>query len=72
MDSAREFILIRFAKIKSILRSLKIKLNSKYRLFKAAGISILLYSCEIWILTEALIDRPDISARTCYRIILGI
>ena len=40
-----------FFKLKSILRSPKIKLNFKIRLFKAC-ISILLYGCETWILTE--------------------
>ena len=49
-----------FAKVKSILRSPKVKLNFKIRLFKAACISILLYGCESWILTEALIDRLEI------------
>ena len=61
-----------FAKLKSILRSLKIKLNYKISLFKAACISILLYGCETWILTEELIEKPDIYARTRYRIMLGI
>ena len=41
-----------FAKLKSILRSPKVKLNFKIRLFKAACILILLYGCETWILTE--------------------
>ena len=59
-------------KVKSILRSPKVKLNFKIRLFKAACISILLYSCESWILTEALMDKLDISTRTCYRIMLGL
>ena len=44
-----------FAKVKSILRSPKVKLNFKIRLFKAACISILLYGCVSWIVTEALI-----------------
>ena len=61
-----------FAKVKSILRSPKVKLNFKIRLFKAACISILLYGCESWILTEALIDRLEIFTRTCYRIMLDI
>ena len=30
------------------------------------------YYCESWIFTEALIDKLDIIAITCYRIILGI
>ena len=61
-----------FAKLKSILRSPKIKLNFKIRLFKAACISILLYGCETWILTETSNEKLDIYARTCYRIMLGI
>ena len=61
-----------FSKLKSILRSLKIKLNFKIRLFKAACISILLYGCETWIFTEILNDKLDINARICYRIMLGI
>ena len=60
------------AKLKSILRSPKIKLNYKIRLFKAACISILLYRCETRILTETLIDKLDIYARICYRIMLCI
>ena len=61
-----------FAKLKSILRSPKPTLNLKIRLFKAACVSILLYGCETWILTEALTEKLDIFARTCYRIMLGI
>ena len=48
-----------FAKVKSILRSPKVKLNFKIRLFKAACIWILLYGCESWMLTEALIEKLD-------------
>ena len=61
-----------FAKLKSIFRSQKVKLNFKIRLFKAACISIFLYGCKIWILTETLIEKIDIYAGTCYRIMLGI
>ena len=38
-----------FAKVKSISRSPKVKLNFKIRPFKAACISVLLYGCESWI-----------------------
>ena len=44
----------------------------KIRLFKAACISILLNGCESWILTKALIEKLDIFAKTCYRIIQAI
>ena len=40
-----------FAKLKSILKSPKPKLDFKICLFKAACISILLYVCESWMLT---------------------
>ena len=48
-----------FAKLKSILRSPKVKLNLKIRLFIAACISIILYGCETWILTETLIEKLE-------------
>ena len=31
-----------------------------------------MYDCESWILTEASIDKFEIFARTCYRIMLDI
>ena len=61
-----------FAKVKSILRSPIVKINIKICIFKALCISILLYNCEPSILTDTLIEKLDIFARTCYRIILGI
>ena len=44
----------------------------KISLLKAACISILMYGCQTWILTETLIEKLDTYATTCYRIILGI
>jgi len=61
-----------FAKLKSIFRSPKLKIEFKIRILKAACFSILLYGCESWILTAATTDKLDIFARACYRIILGI
>ena len=43
-----------FAKLMSILSSLKPKLNLKIRLFNAACVSILFDGCDTWLLTEAL------------------
>ena len=54
-----------FARFESILRSPKVILNCKIRLFKAACISILMYGCE------SLTDKLDIFARLCYRIVLN-
>ena len=61
-----------FAKIKSILLSPKPTLSFKIRLFNAACISILLYGCESWVLTDAQTDKLDKFARKCYRQMLGI
>ena len=61
-----------FNKLKSVLSAQKLNLDLRIRFFNAACISILLYGCESWILTEALRDKLDIYARTCYRIMIGI
>ena len=42
------------------------------RLFNAACVSVLLYECETWVLTEVLLKKLDVFARTCYRIMLGV
>ena len=46
------FAWVAFAKLKSILRLLKPKMNLKIRLFKAECVSILLYGCVVGV------DRP--------------
>ena len=51
----------------------RVKINNfKIRLLKVICISILLYGCDTSILTETLIEKLDIYASTCYRIVLGI
>jgi hypothetical protein len=63
-----------FAKLKPILTSRTGKPSKalKLQLFNAACISILLYGCETWVISEKQANKLDIFARTCYRIILGI
>lgn len=61
-----------FAKLKPILKAARPTVKFKMRLFNAACISVLLYGCESWVLTESLLKRLDVFARTCYRIILDI
>ena len=57
-----------FAKLKSIPRSPTFKFT--IRLCKAECISKLLYGCQPWILTIALIEKLDIFTKTCFRIML--
>ena len=63
---------VAFNKLKSILTSPLPSNNFKLKLFDAACISILLYGCEAWNLTEKMIKQLDIFVRKCYRIILKI
>jgi hypothetical protein len=53
-----------------ILRRI-IESASKFRLYNAACISILLYGCESWVLTEKDRKKLDVFHRTCLRIIMG-
>ena len=63
---------VAFARLKPLLRASRPTIEFKIRLFNAACISILLYGCESWVLTEPLKKKLDTFARTCYRIILGV
>ena len=63
---------VAFAKLKPILRASRPSIEFKMRLFNAACISILLYGCESWVLTETLKKKLDVFARNCYRIMLNI
>ena len=63
---------VAFARLKPILRATRPTIEFKMRLFNAACLSILLYGCESWTLTEPLKKKLDVFARTCYRIILEV
>ena len=63
---------VAFNKLKPILKATRPTTKFKMRLFNAACISVLLYGCESWVLTETLLKKLDVYARTCYRIMLGI
>ena len=61
-----------FNKLKHILTSKLVAIDTKLRLFDAVCLSILLYGAESWLLNDALASKLDVYARNCYRIILGI
>ena len=64
---------VAFDKLKDILRARtqKLTINTKFRLYNAACISILLYGCESWVLTEKDKNKLDVFHRTCLRIMMG-
>jgi len=61
-----------FWKLEKILSSKTVATRFKKRLFDASCVSILLYGCETWILTDTLKKDLDVFARKCYRMMLGI
>ena len=63
---------VAFNKLRPILKAPRPTVKFKMRLFNAACVSVLLYGCETWVLTETLSKKLDVFARTCYRIMLRI
>ncbi|RXN37862.1 endonuclease-reverse transcriptase [Labeo rohita] len=61
-----------FWKMKDIFRSNTLPIRLKTNIFQAACLSILLYGCESWILTEKLKQCLNSFATNCYRVMLNI
>ena len=61
-----------FWKMKDVFLSATVTTRLKINIFNAACLSILLYGCESWILTEKLKKSLDSFATNCYRIMLKI
>ena len=49
-----------------------VALQIKINLFKSSVISVLLYGCKTWTLTDHLFNQLDTFGVSCYRIMLGI
>ena len=61
-----------FWKIKNIWIAKRLPTALKVRLCKASCLSILLYGCEAWTLTQQHKNILDSYATSCYRIMLNI
>ena len=61
-----------FHKMKSIWRSKIVSIRLKANIFKATCLSILLYGCESWVLTDTLEKSLNAFATNAYRIMLNI
>ena len=59
-------------KLRAILKAQIPTVQFKMRLFNEAFVSVLLYGCETWVLSEILLKKLNVFAQTCYRIMLGI
>ena len=53
---------VAFAKLKPILKASRPTVKFKMRLFNAAVVSVLLYGCETWVITEELAKKLDVFA----------
>ena len=61
-----------FDKLREVLTSPKLPIKLRTEIFNASCVSVLLYGCESWTLTEELSSKVDIFTRTIYRIMLGV
>ena len=61
---------IAFNKLRSILKAPRPTVQFKMQLFNSTCVSVILYGCQTWVLTEALIIKLDIFATTSKRIII--
>ena len=52
--------------------SQKVYLHSKYLIYQAIPINLLLWGCESWILTKVLISKLEVFHNRCIRSILNI
>jgi hypothetical protein len=60
-----------FSKLKAVLVSNRCQ-KLRLRIFDAACVSILLYGCETWVISQSISEKLDIFARKAYRIMLKI
>ena len=57
---------VAFNQIELILKALRPTVESKLRLYNAACVSVLLYGCETWVLTEVHLKKFDVFAESCW------
>ena len=68
----KQLVMVTFHKYKSKLKSKKIALNTRLKMFKIYIASVFLYNSEIWTLTKKLENVIDVFQRRMLKIILNI
>ena len=61
-----------FGSMERIWKAQHLDLALKLRIFQASVLSVLLYGCESWIISEQLMIKINSFATTCYRVLLGV
>ena len=61
-----------FWKLEHLWRSSQLPISSKVSFFNTTCVTILLYGCESWVLSQDMESKINTFATSCYRIMLGI
>ena len=61
-----------FWKMKNIFRSKTLPIRIKIQIFSTSCLSILLYGCESWVITQHLEQMLDSFATNCLRVMLSL
>ena len=61
-----------FWKLEQLWKSPHISITTKVKLFNTTCVTILLYGCESWVISQDMENKINAFATTCYRVMLNI
>jgi len=61
-----------FWKLEHLWRNHSIPISTKVKLFNTTCVTVLIYGCESWVLSEDMENKINAFGTSCYRIMLGI
>ena len=61
-----------FCKLEQLWKSPHISFTTKVKLFNTTCVTILLYSCESWVISQDMENKLNAFATSCYRVMLNI
>ena len=61
-----------FWKLEQLWKSPHISISTKVKLFNTTCVTILLYGCESWVISQDMENKINAFASSCYRVMLNI
>ena len=61
-----------FWKLEQLWKSPHISIATKVKLFNTTCVTILLYGCESWVISQDMENKINAFATSCYRVMLNI
>ena len=61
-----------FWKLEQLWKSPHIPIATKVKLFNTTCVTILLYGCELWVISQDMEDKINAFATSCYRVMLNV